>query len=157
MPRIASDGIHDTEVTDDSTRHEVDDRAASLGEDCSFMSTLDDLRRGDVSALDAVTACIDAAAGRGRDQRDRRLRGRPGHGDAARLDRAFAEHGAVGPLHGLPITVKDWIDVEGFPCAGESAEPMTAGRRPDATVVARLRRAGAVVVAKTRPWGDVGG
>ena len=75
--------------------------------------------------------------------------------DAARLDRAFAEHGAVGPLHGLPITVKDWIDVEGFPCAGESAEHRDRRPPADATVVARLRRAGAVVVAKTRPWGDV--
>lgn len=74
--------------------------------------------------------------------------------DAAALDRAFAESGPVGPLHGLPVTVKDWIDVEGFPCAGETDDH---DRRPahDATVAARLRRAGAVVVAKTRPWGGV--
>jgi amidase len=52
------------------------------------------------------------------------------------------------------VTIKDWIDVEGFPCAGETTD---RARRParDATVVARLRAAGAVVVAKTRPWGDV--
>jgi len=74
--------------------------------------------------------------------------------DAAALDRAFARRGPVGPLHGLPVTVKDWIDVEGFPCAGESGD---RERRPgvDATVVARLRTAGAVVVAKTRVWGRV--
>ena len=73
--------------------------------------------------------------------------------DAARLDEAFAATGPVGPLHGLPITVKDWIDVEGFVCAGDGGR--SPDRRPeqDATVVARLRRAGAVVVAKTRPWG----
>lgn len=79
--------------------------------------------------------------------------------DAAGLDRAFVRSGVVGPLHGLPITVKDWIDVEGFPCAGESAG--NRNRRPpvDASVVMRLRRAGAVVVAKTRAWGhaDAGG
>jgi len=74
--------------------------------------------------------------------------------DARALDRAYADSGPVGSLHGLPVTVKDWIDVEGFPCAGETTD---RDRRParDATVVARLRAAGAVVVAKTKPWGDV--
>lgn len=56
-----------------------------------------------------------------------------------------------GPLAGLPITVKDWIDVAGLPCEGESR--VRTGRVPtrDATAVARLRAAGAVVVAKTQP------
>jgi Asp-tRNA(Asn)/Glu-tRNA(Gln) amidotransferase A subunit family amidase len=69
--------------------------------------------------------------------------------DAARLD---AAGGSEGPLHGVPITVKDWIDVEGFPCAGGAA--VHRDRRPteDASVVARLRAAGAIVVAKTKPW-----
>jgi amidase len=73
--------------------------------------------------------------------------------DASELDRAFVRNGTVGPLHGLPITVKDWIDVEGFPCAGGSVE--FRDRRPDidATVASRLRGAGAVIVAKTRVWG----
>jgi amidase len=69
--------------------------------------------------------------------------------DAARLDGVGA---GAGPLHGVPVTVKDWIDVEGFPCAGGSS--VHRDRRPpeDATVVARLRAAGAIVVAKTKPW-----
>jgi amidase len=69
--------------------------------------------------------------------------------DAARLD---AGGGIPGPLSGVPVTVKDWIDVEGFPCTGGS--PVHRDRRPtvDATVVARLRAAGAIVVAKTKPW-----
>ena len=71
------------------------------------------------------------------------------HADAARLD---ADPPPAGALHGVPVTVKDWIDVEGFPCAGGA--PRHRDRRPaeDATVVARLRAAGAVVVAKTKPW-----
>jgi amidase len=66
---------------------------------------------------------------------------------AERLDGSHA----VSPLHGTPVTVKDWIDVAGMPCEGESQE--RSGRVParDATVVARLRAAGAVVVAKTQP------
>jgi amidase len=57
--------------------------------------------------------------------------------------------GALGALHGLPCTIKDWIDVAGMPCSG--GERRALGRRParDATVVARLRRAGAVPLAKT--------
>jgi amidase len=56
-----------------------------------------------------------------------------------------------GALPGRPITIKDWIDVAGLPCEGESPEP--TGRRPtrDATAVARLRAAGAIVVAKSQP------
>jgi amidase len=72
--------------------------------------------------------------------------------DARRLDEHRASGGPLGALHGVPITVKDWIDVAGFPCAGEHRH---RERRPeaDATVVARLRAAGAVVIAKTAPWG----
>jgi amidase len=55
---------------------------------------------------------------------------------------------------GRTITVKDWLDVAGLVCEGENAE--RTGRRPerDATVVARLRSAGAIVVAKTQPGAD---
>ncbi len=72
-------------------------------------------------------------------------------------DRALADAAAVdaaggafppGPLRGLPITVKDWIDVEGFPCAGGSARHLDRRPAEDATVVARLRGAGAVVCAR---------
>ncbi len=64
-------------------------------------------------------------------------------------DGALAEGRTLGALHGVPITVKDWIDVRGFPCVGEG--PARTERRPetDATVVARLRAAGAIVVAKS--------
>lgn len=59
--------------------------------------------------------------------------------DADRLDQVLAADGPVGPLHGLPVTVKDWIDVEGFTCAGESARHRDRRPAADATVVARLR------------------
>jgi amidase len=118
---------------------------------------IDDLSAGRVSAVEAVTERLDAlrrvdaqtsAVAAFEDER--------ALADAARLDGARRDGSPVGPLHGLPITVKDWIDVEGFPCAGEGGRAV--GRRPahDATAVARLRGAGAVVVAKTRPWTDDG-
>jgi amidase len=53
------------------------------------------------------------------------------------------------PLLGLPVTIKDSIDVAGLPCTGGSFA--RAGHVPDedATVVRRLRDAGAIVLAKT--------
>ena len=70
---------------------------------------------------------------------------------ATDADSALADGEVIGPLHGIPITVKDWIDVRGFPCMGE--DRADAKRRPaaDATAVARLRAAGAIVVAKSNP------
>lgn len=71
--------------------------------------------------------------------------------DLARVRQAGA---ALGPLHGVPVTVKDWIDVGGLPCAG--GQPSLAQRIPrtDAAAVARLRSAGAVVLAKTAVGDD---
>ena len=53
------------------------------------------------------------------------------------------------PLHGVPFTVKDWIDVAGMPCTGGVRRFRDRRPEQDATVVARLRAAGAVVIAKT--------
>ncbi|OGL17890.1 MAG: glutamyl-tRNA amidotransferase [Candidatus Rokubacteria bacterium RIFCSPLOWO2_12_FULL_71_22] len=55
----------------------------------------------------------------------------------------------VGPLHGVPIGIKDIIDTADMPTENGSA--LHAGRTPsrDATVVAWLRAAGAVILGKT--------
>jgi amidase len=91
------------------------------------------LERLDAAAhLGAVVARDDAAALRSADALD-------------------AASGDVAPWAGRTITVKDWIDVAGMPCEGES--PSRTGRIPsrDASAVARLRAAGAIVIAKTQP------
>lgn len=53
-----------------------------------------------------------------------------------------------GPLHGIPISVKDLVDVAGTPTTSASAVPPF---RPavDAPIVARLREAGAIIIGKT--------
>lgn len=70
---------------------------------------------------------------------------------ALAADARLARGEPVGPLHGVGVSVKDWIDVAGLPCSGGLAEHRS--RRPalEATAVTRLRRAGAVVLAKTNP------
>ena len=54
-----------------------------------------------------------------------------------------------GPLHGVAVGIKDIIDVRGLPT--EDGTVLHAGRMPhvDATVVSRLRAAGAVILGKT--------
>ena len=53
-----------------------------------------------------------------------------------------------GPLHGVPVSIKDLIDVAGTPTTSGSAVPP---RRPmsDATLVRRLKAAGAIIIGKT--------
>jgi len=70
--------------------------------------------------------------------------------EAAERDAERRRGRIVGPLHGVPVAVKDLIDVGGEVTAAGS--PKLAGNRAagDAEVVARLREAGAVVVGKTR-------
>ena len=55
----------------------------------------------------------------------------------------------VGPLHGVPVGIKDVIDTADFPT--EHGSPVFKGRRPDkdAACVTALRRAGAVILGKT--------
>ena len=55
----------------------------------------------------------------------------------------------LGPLHGVPFTVKDWIDTAGLPCTGGDLKFRTRVPAHDATAVARLRQAGAIVLGKT--------
>jgi len=64
-------------------------------------------------------------------------------------DATRARGNALGPLHGVPVGVKDIIDTADMPT--ENGTVLHAGRRPqhDAAVVARLRAAGAVILGKT--------
>ncbi len=67
--------------------------------------------------------------------------------EARRRDTEALSGALLGPLHGIPITVKDIIDVAGVPTrAGSAAYFDRPGR--DAVAVARARAAGAIVVAK---------
>jgi aspartyl-tRNA(Asn)/glutamyl-tRNA(Gln) amidotransferase subunit A len=68
-------------------------------------------------------------------------------GQAAGLDAELAAGRDRGPLHGIPVTVKDIIDVAGAPTRAGSAVYERVPR-VDAEAVARLRAAGAVIIAK---------
>jgi Asp-tRNA(Asn)/Glu-tRNA(Gln) amidotransferase A subunit family amidase len=69
---------------------------------------------------------------------------------AAEMDRVRKAGLAVGPLHGIPVGLKDIIDTKDMPT--ERGTPIFAGRQPDrdAFIVDRLREAGAVILGKTK-------
>ena len=69
--------------------------------------------------------------------------------EAAAADAAVARGDTLGPLHGVPMTIKDSFQTEG--CVTTSGAPELADHVPtaDAAPVARLREAGAIVFAKT--------
>ena len=68
---------------------------------------------------------------------------------AKKADKYRNEGGSLGPLHGVPIGIKDIIDTEDMPT--ENGSPIYEGRRPqkDALCIAALRRAGAIIFGKT--------
>ena len=76
---------------------------------------------------------------------------------AAELTEELAQGHCRGPMHGVPVAVKELFDVRGAP--GDYGSEVLAGRIADADAecVRRLRRAGAVIVGTTRShefgWG----
>ncbi len=69
--------------------------------------------------------------------------------EARRLDKLQADDDWAGLLHGIPVGIKDIIDVGGWPTLCGS--PLCAGHvaAKDAAVVAALRKAGAIILGKT--------
>ena len=104
------------------------------------------LQRRELRAEDLVRACLDRIA-----EREPELQAFVAvDADAALAQARTLDAGPVrGPLHGLPLGVKDLFDTVDLPTAYGS--PIYAGHRPwaDAAVVALCREAGAVIVGKT--------
>ena len=73
---------------------------------------------------------------------------------ADELDRVLADTGEpVGPLHGIPLVVKDCLDTSDMPTSFGSEIFADYVPRADATVIAKLRDAGAIIIAKDHPAG----
>ncbi|GIV84333.1 MAG: amidase [Candidatus Roseilinea sp.] len=68
----------------------------------------------------------------------------------ARVLEREARHGHIrGPLHGVPITVKDLFNARGTPTKAGTHAPLPPIEPDEAVAVAKLREAGAVILAKT--------
>jgi amidase len=76
--------------------------------------------------------------------------------EADRLDAAYKASGPVGPLHGIPVIVKDQADVKGMPTTLGSVLFKNYYPDRDSFVAENLRKAGAVILAKAT-LGELGG
>lgn len=121
--------------------------------DLTTLSALDlanIIRSGGASALEVVTAHMDRIDGVNPHIHAVVQISEVAREEARRADEAMARGGAIGPLHGVPFTVKDWIETKGLVCdAGHEARRDFVPRE-DATVVARMRAAGAILLGKTK-------
>lgn len=107
------------------------------------------LRRGEVSSREATQALlerietVDPAV-----HAVVELRAEQALAEAADADRALTQ-GGTGPLHGVPMTIKDSFNVRGLHTTWGNPTFAEHVAGWDATVVRRLRRAGAIIVGKT--------
>ena len=103
------------------------------------------IAKKELSSVELTQACLDRIAERNPEVRAfRHLDPEFSLAEAARADQETPR----SPMHGVPFGVKDVIDTQDFPT--ERGTPIHAGRRPDvdATCVALMRAAGAVLLGK---------
>jgi aspartyl-tRNA(Asn)/glutamyl-tRNA(Gln) amidotransferase subunit A len=109
-----------------------------------------DIRAGRLSPVDLLETCLGRI-----DRLEGRLRAwvlvdRDGaRAEAERLTEELKRGQYRGPLHGIPVGIKDIFDVFDWPTAAGSRLWAQSVAREDATVVRKLRQAGAVFVGKT--------
>src|SRR5690242_18946301 len=109
-----------------------------------------DIRAGRLSPVDLLESCLGRI-----DRLEERVRAwvlvdRDGaRAEARRLADELKRGQYRGPLHGIPIGIKDIFDVFDWPTAAGSRLWANSVARQDATVVRKLREAGAVFVGKT--------
>ena len=114
------------------------------------LTARDYLADGSLGASQLTEACLQQIAAREEEvQAWAFLDQRYALDQARRLDHYRQSGHALGPLHGLPVGLKDIIDTRDLPT--ENGNVLDAGRRPeqDAWLVDRLRAAGAVIMGKT--------
>src|SRR3954447_8582189 len=69
--------------------------------------------------------------------------------EADEADAALARGDIKGPLHGIPITIKDTLETAGVICTGGTKGRASFVPKADGTAVARLRAAGGIILGKT--------
>ena len=108
------------------------------------------IRSGEFKSVDLVEACLSRIAERDEEvQAWTHLDPEFALDQARRLDDIREAGHGLGPLHGVPVAIKDIFDTRDLPT--ENGSVLDAGRQPteDCAVVSLLRQAGAVIMGKT--------
>jgi len=111
---------------------------------------VDAIASGRLTSVDLVKSCLaQIAATDGSIKAWAHLDGEAALAEAAECDRLRKSGMAIGPLHGVPVGLKDIIDTRDMPTA--RGTPIFAGRQSaaDARIVEKLKEAGAVIMGKT--------
>lgn len=108
------------------------------------------LRRGQTSAVETTSACLRAIEARNAElnafilvMRDAAL------AQAQQADEELASGHDRGPLHGVPVSLKDLVDIRGLPTTAGSRVRAHDVAPHDAPAVVHLKHAGAVLIGKT--------
>ncbi|MBO68919.1 MAG: Asp-tRNA(Asn)/Glu-tRNA(Gln) amidotransferase GatCAB subunit A [Acidiferrobacteraceae bacterium] len=110
------------------------------------------IRDQTVSTQELILETLESAKKLNRDLRAFELIDEAGALETASiLDRELATGIDRGPLHGIPVAVKDIIDVAGWPTRCGSQAYKTTPATRDAKVITNLKSAGAVLIGKTVP------
>lgn len=124
-----------------------------MADDIVFRSAVEQaasIRRGDISPVEVVSAHLDRI-----DEYDDEVNAFVHRMDdralaaAREAERAVQRGELLGPLHGVPVAVKDLIDVAGAPTTNGSKLFLDEVAAENALVVDRLEAAGAIVLGKT--------
>ncbi|HZP70984.1 MAG TPA: amidase [Pseudolabrys sp.] len=116
----------------------------------SVVKAAAEIARGTISSEEYTRACLDQiAAVEPKVQAFAHLDAEHALTQARERDESRKSGRPIGPLHGVPVGIKDIIDTSDYPT--ECGSSTLSGRQPreDAVVVARLRAAGAVIMGKT--------
>src|SRR5690606_28457753 len=119
----------------------------SQAADLSAREAAKAIATGALRSVDLTSACLERIASREETvQAWAHLNPEVAIAEARACDERRARGMPLGPLHGVPVGIKDVIDTASMPT--ENGSRLHAGRRPaaDATVVRRLKRAGAVIL-----------
>ena len=117
--------------------------------DLSAMEAVAAMRRGDLSAEEYATALLDRCAQGSRLNAFITLEPERVLEAARAADRSLASGVEPGPLHGLPIPIKDSVNTKDYRTTGGTRALRDFRPAEDAELVRRLTGAGAIVLGKT--------
>jgi aspartyl-tRNA(Asn)/glutamyl-tRNA(Gln) amidotransferase subunit A len=118
-----------------------------------------DLRAGKLASVDLVENALDRIATLDRKLESFVCLAEDARAQAAAADREITQGRWRGPLHGVPVAIKDNYLTADMPSRAGTDAPGVRFARQDSAVVTKLREAGAIIIGKTRmhefAWGNV--